>query len=245
MTKFFSLWRIVTLVLFFAIGAWAFVSTSGPAPETALRERAVFAAAYSDNTVERGEPSGNSFIVEPAVVNLADVQFVPVRSMHERWLAGEIDLDEMEARVGPAQQQALMKAAINMPPSIFPENAKVFDDPGVSVLAPQPNNLSLLTQFVALDVSSCCGGGTSVPPDSDLAAGTTHLVAVQNSSFAIYNKSGVLQAGPILFDNFLTSAGVTASDTFDPTVLYDEEENRFVMGIEDGANFFQIGRAHV
>lgn len=238
MYKNFTTWRIITLAIIFAIGAGTFASTGGPAPETALRERAMLSVAYSNNAVEPGEPAGSSFEVAPAVINLADVKFVPVPSMYERWLAGEIDLDEMEGKIGPAQRQELMQAARDMPPASFPEGVKVFDDPGTEPAAPEPNNLTLLTGFAAIDVSNCCGGGTSVPPDSDLAAGTSHLIAVENSSFAIYNKSGVLQAGPFLFDNFLTSAGVTASGTFDPTVLYDEEENRFVMGIEDGTNFF-------
>jgi len=66
-----------------------------------------------------------------------------------------------------------------------------------------------------------------------MAAGLNHLIVVENSSFAIYDKTGVLQIGPILFDNILGVSG-----TFDPTVMYDSEDDRYVMGIEDGAKFY-------
>jgi hypothetical protein len=235
MKKNSTLWRFVSMLITFTIGVWAFVGTGGPAPETVMRERAILSAAYPESNVS-ATPSEDGGVAEAVVVNLANVEYAPVRSMYDRWLAGEIDLDEMESRVGPAQRRALQEAALNMPLSPIPEGVRIVEDTGVEAAAPQQNTLTLLTQFDALDVSDCCGGSTSVPPDSDIAAGLNDLIAVENSSFVIYNKSGVVQAGPILFDNFLSALG--ASDTFDPTVLYDEEENRFVMGIEDGANFF-------
>jgi hypothetical protein len=229
-------WRIVNIMLVFAIGAWAFASTSGPAQETAVRERAVFAAAYAQNPPEPGVPSGSEFTVEPVAVDLSLVEYEPVPSMYDRWLAGELDLDENEYRVGPAEFREMQEAAMNMPPGVVPEGVEIFDDTGADASAPEMNALTLLSGFTALDRTNCCSSGASVPPDSDLAAGPSHLIAVENSAFIIYNKAGAVLAGPTLFDNFLSSLG--ASGTFDPTVLYDDEVGRFVMGIEDGANFF-------
>lgn len=229
-------WRIVNIMLVFAIGAWAFASTSGPAQETAVRERAVFAAAYAQNPPEPGVPSGSEFEVMPVAMALEDIVYEPVPSMYDRWLAGELDLDENEYRVGPAQFRELQEAAMNMPPAEVPEGVEIIDDVGADASAPEMNDLTLLSGFVALDRTNCCSAGASVPPDSDLAAGPSHLIAVENSAFIIYNKAGAVLAGPFLFDNFLSS--LSASGTFDPTVLYDSETGRFVMGIEDGANFF-------
>ena len=81
-------------------------------------------------------------------------------------------------------------------------------------------------------------GGSSVPPDSELAVGPTHAIVVVNSMFAIYNKTtGALLAGPTDFDAFFT--GVSGcSGTFDPNVLYDESADRFILGIDgDGTAY--------
>ena len=221
------IWRIASIFVILSIGAWTFGSASGPKAETVTHERAMLSAVNAQSEISAGTPSGNSFVVEPVVMKLDDVVYKPIRSQYERWLAGEIDLDEMEQRVGPAERAELQQEALNMPAG---------NEAQLDGTVPSSNAPTLLTQFAALDASDCCGAGTSVPPDSDMAAGLNHLIAVENSSFEIYNKVGTSLAGPILFDNFLTSLG--AAGTFDPTVLYDTEHDRFVMGVEDGANFF-------
>ena len=214
--------RIVSALVLLSVGIWAIVGVAAPAAETVTHERAIRSAAYS-SVHEAGVPSGSSFEVEPVSVNLADVKFEPIDSMYDKHLRGELDA-EMEGRVGPVEAQALRDEAMNMGPQSGAQSWDAANQPSLDT------PVSLPVSFDSLDVSDCCGGGTSVPPDSDMAAGPNHLISVVNSSFAIYNKGGGLLVGPVLFDNF---TGV--SDTFDPTVLYDEEEDRFVMNIEDGA----------
>lgn len=85
--------------------------------------------------------------------------------------------------------------------------------------------------FDSLDTNDCCGGGTNVPPDSELAVGPNHIIAVVNVAFAIYDKSGTLLVGPTTFADFFSGVP-NCSGVFDPNVLYDEEYDRFILGID-------------
>ncbi len=67
----------------------------------------------------------------------------------------------------------------------------------------------------------------SIPPDPYVAVGPTHIVSTVNSNFAIYEKNGNL-VQTISADQFLASTlpGVGA---FDPKVVYDHFEKRWIM----------------
>ena len=212
--------RVVGALVLLSVGVWSIVGVAAPAAETVTHERAVYSAGHTAH--EPGSPSGDTFMVElGGTVQLEPGFGEPSHWMYEKWLSGELDLDEMESRVGPAEKAALQEAAMNMAPG----EGKVQQD------APDQNAVTLSSSFDALDATLASG----TPPDSDMAAGPSHLIAVENSYFIIYNKAGTALAGAD-FDTFLSV--FSASGTFDPTVLYDSEEDRFVMGIEDGANFF-------
>ncbi len=71
------------------------------------------------------------------------------------------------------------------------------------------------------------GGFAFIPADPALAAGPNHLVAVTNTSIAIYNKSGTEIDNESLQDFFSPLSPPTF--TFDPKVLFDQFENRFVV----------------
>ncbi|MEN8241646.1 MAG: hypothetical protein ABFS17_06975 [Chloroflexota bacterium] len=224
--------RIVGIFTVAAVGIWALSSSVTPGVETVAHQEAVRAAAYGQT--ESASPSegfaGVVTEVTPISVNIADVVNVPIDSMYDRWLRGELDLDEMEYRVSRAEREALQEESRNMSPQdvLVPWDSN----------QPEQSAPTIQNSFDALDVSDCCGGSTSVPPDSDMAAGPNHLIAVENSSFEIYNKAGTSLWGPILFDSFHGGSG-----TFDPTVMYDSEEDRFVMNIEDGEqNFLMVSR---
>ncbi|RLD04773.1 MAG: hypothetical protein DRI56_10635, partial [Chloroflexota bacterium] len=219
--------RIVGVLVLLIVGAWVIFHPVSPGTETVAHQRAIQGIAYGEQK-PAAIPSMSGGIVNPVTINLADVEFEPIDSMYDRWLRGEIDLDEQEYRLPPAEVQALKESALNMGPQKGDSSPLALGESQPEQLAP-----TLLFGFDALDVSDCCGGGTTVPPDSDMAAGLNHLIVVENSSFAIYDKTGVLQIGPILFDNILGVSG-----TFDPTVMYDSEDDRYVMGIEDGAKFY-------
>ena len=93
--------------------------------------------------------------------------------------------------------------------------------------------------FDSLDANDCCGGGLNVPPDSELAVGPNHIIAVVNVAFEIYDKSGNVLSGPTTFSSFFAGTpGCSSTGVFDPNVLYDEAEDRFILGIDgDGTDY--------
>jgi hypothetical protein len=93
------------------------------------------------------------------------------------------------------------------------------------------------TGFASIDMSECCGGGGSVPPDPELAAGPNHLIAVVNVAFEIYDTSGISLVGPTTFESFFASVP-ECTGQFDPNANYDESRDRFVMGVDgDGTDY--------
>lgn len=70
---------------------------------------------------------------------------------------------------------------------------------------------------------------TSVPPDPIMAAGPTHLVAIVNRRYQVWDKTGTPLIGDIPLDTFFD--GVPNCDgAFDVFIDYDEADDRFVMG---------------
>lgn len=97
----------------------------------------------------------------------------------------------------------------------------------------QGTNLVPGVSFDSIDVTDCCNGGTSVPPDPELGVGPNHIIAVVNTSLEVYDKVGTSLVGPVDGDIFFANlAGCTG--LFDPNVNYDEEEDRWFMGWDDG-----------
>ena len=223
--------RVVAILLLFVVGTFVLLGPVGPSAESAVHQRAVRASVYGQGDEAPDSDGFSGGVVEATSVNLADVEFVPVESMYERWLRGEVDIDEMEFRVSPAERLELQKAAENIG---FPEDGIIIDDALVN--APEQGAVTVQATFASLDVSDCCGGGTSVPPDSDMAAGVNHIIAVENSSFEIYDKTGTVVVAATLFDNLFSDIA-ECSGTFDPTVMFDSETDHFVMAVETGAYF--------
>jgi len=118
----------------------------------------------------------------------------------------------------------------------------------------------LKKRWDAIDAGDCCentGFSATVPPDPDIAVGKHHVIAVVNTSFEVYDKRGNSLTGPIQFSTFFDptqggtnpdaegepTPGCTAyadvfedgrqfGAVFDPDVVYDEEHDRFVIGID-------------
>ena len=70
-------------------------------------------------------------------------------------------------------------------------------------------------------------GSLFIPADPHGAAGPTHVVNVVNTSIEIYQKDGTFVSSQSL-QNFF-SAVTPANFTFDPKVIYDQFEDRFVV----------------
>ncbi|MBK8902097.1 MAG: proprotein convertase P-domain-containing protein [Anaerolineaceae bacterium] len=231
MTFFNKLVRLGGLLLLLVGGIWLLSMASGPSPETLERQMAIQAFA----PVDVGDRDAAGEIVEqnlslPTVVNLADIPagVYDPNNQYDRWQRGEIDLQEEFFRL-PESQMALLQAQSEE----LPTSANV-------QLAPSGPNLqapSAGVSFSSLDFTECCGGGGNVPPDPELAVGPNHIIAVVNVAFEIYDKSGNSLVGPTTFASFMSSNS-NCTGVFDPNALYDERENRFILGIDaDGTDY--------
>ncbi len=221
-------WRILLLVVPIAlIGGWLLIRPTSPADETTIRQQALslFAPAGGSSASNGVAPDVQQ--VEPVVVNLADIPagVYDPNNQYDRWLRGEIDLQARENIVSELEIANLQaeSLALEANPAANGTNA---------LLAPTP-----LSSFVSLDYTQCCGGGGNVPPDPELAVGPNHVIAVVNVAFQIYNKSGTVLSGPTTFSSFMNS-NPNCTGVFDPNVLYDEEADRYMLGIDaDGTHY--------
>lgn len=158
--------------------------------------------------------------IEPVAVNLADVA-------GSTWRApGASRVASQPSRASDAELAAFREAAAGLPASDRIQLIEASPD------APVPG-----TSFDSLDFTECCGGGGLVPPDPDLSAGPNHLIAVVNAAFEIYDKTGATLVPPTTFDAFMATVPDCLGG-FDPTTVYDEEVDRFVLGVDGGGDHF-------
>ena len=81
------------------------------------------------------------------------------------------------------------------------------------------------------------------PPDADIAVGPSHIVEVVNSSFAIYTKTGTKQLEQT-FQTLFNGVAV-ATTLFDPKVIYDRFNDRYVMIVLEKSTNPQISKVLV
>ena len=236
--------KFLLCLLFLVLGGRLLSRSSLPAPEPdrvpALL--AVYAPAGS-SIISHGHlpqseiPTDFSYSpVSPTTVNLADIppnQYDP-RNQYDLWHSGVIDLADASL-YSDEQLAALQQAAQNLPVSAAIDMA---DGPGDQ--APSP-----LIGFDSIDYTECCGGGGNVPPDPELAVGPSHVVAVVNVALEIYDKSGNTILGPTTFASFMSAnpncpPASAARGVFDPNALYDEEADRYMVGIDASGSFYCI-----
>jgi hypothetical protein len=136
----------------------------------------------------------------------------------------KLDAGRIESPISEEEAEARRAAALNIAPSAILQQSLDMV-PQASSLIPGS------VHFDSLDTNDCCGGGISVPPDPELSVGPNHIIAVVNSAFAIYNKSGTLLSGPTTFASFFSGVD-GCTNLFDPNAIYDEEHDRFILGID-------------
>jgi hypothetical protein len=94
-------------------------------------------------------------------------------------------------------------------------------------------------EAVNFDTQASATGFYTIPPDNSAAAGPSHVVNVVNSVIQWFTKAGVQQRLQSLGSFFTSLSPLTGG--FDPRVLYDQYNNRFVVvclektDIADGA----------
>lgn len=186
-------------------------------------------------------PGPHKYTAEgPSPVALADVpKLAATSSATTDYVVGGSRADskfsdeQIEAAVAAANAQAVSDAVQNIDGSQKPVGFK----PKGGV------------KFNAIDAVDCCtnsGFSATVPPDIDMAAGPDHLVVVVNIAFEVYDKSGNSLSGPLSFAEFFDGTpGCTAFDggfagVFDPDVVYDTVNDRFVLGIDGNGTDFCV-----
>lgn len=227
-----KLWRYVMLAGVLFLGVWLLSNLGSLAPESVSQQNAVQALAPAGAVSDVSEDSAGNVggAVSPVVVNLADIPAgeLDPNNQFDRWQRGEIDLDEIEGMRSAAELAAMREASLDLPAS---RNVDIATS-GPGLLSPSSG-----VSFDSIDYNECCGGGGSVPPDPELAAGPNHVIAVVNVAFEIYNTNGNSVVGPTTFSSFM-SADSNCTGVFDPNVLYDESTDRYMLAIDaDGTHY--------
>lgn len=169
----------------------------------------------------------------PSLIDLADVprDLRDENSMYDRWLRGELELEEKEGLASEEVIEALRESALLLEPAAQGR---------LVPMAAATNGIALRGAFDSLDINNCCLGGAAVPPDPDLAVGPNHIIAVVNVAFAIYDKTGAALVQPTAYAALFS--GVTGcsvdAQLFDPNVLYDEQADRFMLAIDSNGSSY-------
>ncbi|UCF67432.1 MAG: hypothetical protein JSV80_16960 [Acidobacteriota bacterium] len=81
------------------------------------------------------------------------------------------------------------------------------------------------------------------PPDPVMAAGSSQVVSLINSRFAVYDKAGALLDGPVSLRSFF---GIPSSfSIFDPLAIHDPFSDRFVVAVIADDGFAQDARIYI
>ena len=216
------------------LGTWLIFGSSSIAPEAAERQDSIFRAmAPSLGDAGEGSNGGAGGFADPITVQMDKLTLDAGigESQYERWLRGEIDVDEHERPISAAAWRQRQIDALSMAP-------------GANVTVLQPSSLGLesttvLTSFDSIDIDDCCVSGGNVPPDPEMAAGPDHVIAVVNVAFEIYDTDGTSLSGPTTFASFM-AGDPNCTGVFDPNVLYDEEADRFMLAIDADGDFYCV-----
>ena len=107
-------------------------------------------------------------------------------------------------------------------------------DKNIQSSAFSPNSVNALIQSFdgATQADNITKGFSVTPPDPVVTVGPNHVVQMINLVHKVYDKSGNLLTGPLLFSEI----AATATDDGDPISLYDQKADRYVL-----LQFSQIG----
>lgn len=179
----------------------------------------------------------------PSLVELSDVPTIEHASGDEVRGGRRIESRFTDADIAAAQKAARKQKKSNAVQNLDGSSVPVGQKPQLEV------------GFDSIAAADCCDDipfTATVPPDPDLAVGPNHVIAVVNVAFEIYDKQGnSLTGGPVGFSQFFDpTMGGTMPGTptpncpaytgglFDPDVVYDAAEDRFILGIDgDGTDF--------
>jgi hypothetical protein len=174
--------------------------------------------------------SGSVALAQRRSVSVARVQQRPTKRI-------------LTAETPQISNGALIDQEIQSNPKLYADTGQESDPetkrltPPISSEEPNPLAPALGTTFEAINFNqdATTTGFFHIPPDPAGAVGPTHVVNVVNTSIEWYTKAGVRQNRQRLGRNATTHIGsffesqVPLTGTFDPKVIYDQYENRFVV----------------
>jgi len=102
------------------------------------------------------------------------------------------------------------------------------EDSSVSALEPEPLAPNLSGNFEGLDNLNQPDGRLHNPPDPILAVGPNHIGVMVNSELAFYTKTGTL-VKEASFSSWWSNVYTGTRSPFDPRIIYDHHENRWIM----------------
>ena len=77
------------------------------------------------------------------------------------------------------------------------------------------------------------------PPDTIGTVGQNHVILAVNTAYRIYSKTGTPSAAVTSFGSLFTGTSCSSGFLFDPSADYDEENDRYILMIQQGASSSQ------
>ena len=235
--------RLGIVLLILAAGVWLLFQGSDLTPDSIARQEAVqgaLAPARQGSSGRQGSGANANFddsteitgitfeVAAPASVNILDVPDASEDgfNMQEAWDAGLIDIGRIDSPYSDAVIEALQAESAAQPPD---PSITVIDNPDASA-SNNPDAFVKVNEFKSLDYNQTTG---SVPPDPTIAVGKKGIIAAVNTSFQIYDFLGNSLVGPKTFASLWGSNCGSGSGVsfFDPFLEYDEEFDRYIVGI--------------
>ena len=200
------------------------------------------AVAQSGQTEQPSSGSSNAtspvqrtWVMKPTMI----AQTPPLYQIHDQYVSSEFK-DAEEVKV-----PGWLKNPAPANPS--------FEDPALQLTYGPMISVNQGLSFDGIGESFTGPNGTysvgSVPPDTDMATGTTQVVSLDNTGFAVFNKTtGAVLLGPLNTNTLWSSLG-SGSECFtendgDGIVKFDQLAQRwiitqFALGSSDTGPFFQ------
>jgi len=133
-----------------------------------------------------------------------------------------------------------------LPRRILPAAGRLQADAIEQTIALPPVSATITHNFDGIP-DSANGSLAGVPPDENLSVGATQVVAVINTAYQVFNKSGVSVQAPKQISSIFTGVaglcgqGATSPNFTDPIVLYDKKAGRWLIAIVAGDSTFSTG----
>ena len=147
---------------------------------------------------------------------------------------GTVDPDVVDTTRGGGQIEITAKASSSdeeEDPVGLDSTLESQSSPNAEPLAALPGALFVDRRFNSDHTHTA--SGNSIPPDPHGAAGPSSIIAVVNVAIEARRKDGSLIFGPTLLITMFDSVRVASSSPFDPKIIYDVHEDRFVVVVDD------------